>query len=208
MAAVVRAVVLDRPQPRGGGHPCGGRIRPDHGGHCPHLCCLLGEGDDPRHDAWRGATRLGEASSSRLVSRGEQGREMTKINVIQPGTIEAPPGEIPFLLLPERNTFQARATRLSALAEHHDLADYLRFLVALAGAQHESMSLVRRVRLPEAQKLQRCREHGMPPLGTRGWGPDPGWRGGVPRFPPGLQTRAPPGAARAPIPPRQNTGHA
>src|SRR2546428_344757 len=101
MAAVVRAVVLDRPQPHGGGHPFGVRIRSDVGHHCPHLCRLLGKGDDPRHDTWRGATRLGEASSSRLVSRGEQGREMTKINVIQPGTIEAPPGEIPFLPLPE-----------------------------------------------------------------------------------------------------------
>ena len=62
---------------------------------------------------------------------------MTKINVIQPGTIEAPPGEIPFLLLPERNVFQARAARLNALAEGHALADYLLFLAALARAQHE-----------------------------------------------------------------------
>ena len=101
---------------------------------------------------------------------------MTKITVIQPGTIEAPPGEIPFLLLPERNTFQARAARLSALAEGHALADYLRFLAALARAQHESLSLFRDVRLPEAQELERCREHGMPPLGTRGWDRDPVWR--------------------------------
>jgi len=101
---------------------------------------------------------------------------MTKINVIQPGTIEAPPGEIPFLLLPERNTFQARAARLSALAEGHALADYLRFLAALARAQHESLSLFRDVLLPEAQELERCREHGMPPLGTRGWNRDPVWR--------------------------------
>jgi len=101
---------------------------------------------------------------------------MTKITVIQPGTIEAPPGEIPFLLLPERNTFQARAARLNALAEGHALADYLRFLAALARAQHESLALFRRVRLPEAQELERCREHGMPPLGTRGWDRDPVWR--------------------------------
>ncbi len=101
---------------------------------------------------------------------------MTKINVIQPGTIEAPPGEIPFLLLPERNTFQSRAARLSALAEGHALADYLRFLAALARAQHGSLSLFRHVLLPEAQELERCREHGMPPLGTRGWDRDPVWR--------------------------------
>ena len=101
---------------------------------------------------------------------------MTKVNVIQPGTIEAPPGDMPFLLLPERNTFQARASRLRALAEGHALADYLRFLAALARAQHESLSLFRRVLLPEAQELERCREHGMPPLGTRGWDRDPVWR--------------------------------
>ena len=101
---------------------------------------------------------------------------MTKINVIQPGTIEAPPGEIPFLLLPERNTFQARAARLSTLAEDHALADYLRFLAALARAQYGSLFLFRHVLLPEAQELERCREHGMPPLGTRGWNRDPVWR--------------------------------
>ncbi len=101
---------------------------------------------------------------------------MTKINVIQPGTIEAPPSDIPFLLLPERNAFQARAARLSALAEGHALADYLRFLARLARAQHESISLLRDVRLPDTQELERCREHGMPPLGTRGWDRDPVWR--------------------------------
>src|SRR5438105_10369541 len=101
---------------------------------------------------------------------------MTKINVIQPGTIEAPPGEIPFLLLPERNAFQARAARLSALAEGHALADYLRFLAALAHAQHEAISLFSDVAVPDAQQLELCREHGMPPLGTRGWVRDSTWR--------------------------------
>jgi len=101
---------------------------------------------------------------------------MTQINVIQPGTIETPPGDIPFLLLPERSIFQTRAARLSALAEGHALADYLRFLAALARAQHESLSLFRGVLPPEAQELERCREHGMPPFGIRGWDRDPVWR--------------------------------
>src|SRR2546430_15538484 len=56
------------------------------------------------------------------------------------------------------------------------MTDSLRSLAALAGAKHESMSLFRRVRLPEAQELERCREHGMPPLGMRGWDRDPVWR--------------------------------
>jgi FdhE protein len=124
---------------------------------------------------------------------------MTKINVIQPGTIEAPPGDIPFLLLPERNTFQARAARLSALAEGHALADYLRFLAALAGAQHESMSLFRRVWLPEAQELERCREHGLPPLGGRGWNRDPVWREALRAILTQLEAGALPEAGRATI---------
>src|SRR3989442_6873957 len=124
---------------------------------------------------------------------------MTKINVIQPGTIEAPPGEIPFLLMPERNVFQARAARLNALAEGHALADYLRFLAALARAQHESLSLFRRVLLPEAQELERCREHGMPPLGTRGWNRDPVWREAVGFILPELQDGGLPGGSPPPI---------
>src|SRR5437016_10603879 len=124
---------------------------------------------------------------------------MTKINVIQPGTIEAPPGDIPFLLLPERNVFQARAARLSALAEGHALADYLQFLAPLARAQHESMALFRGVRLPEAQQLERCREHGMPPLGTRGWDRDPVWREALRCILAELEAGALPEASRATI---------
>src|SRR2546422_8246704 len=133
---------------------------------------------------------------------------MTKINVIQPGTIEAPPGEIPFLLLPERNTFQARAARLSGLVEGHALADYLRFLAALARAQHESLSLFRDVLLPEAQELERCREHGMSPLGTRGWNRDPVWREAVLCILTEIETRALPEGARAPVARLKGTGDA
>ncbi len=124
---------------------------------------------------------------------------MTNINVLQPGTIEAPPGEIPFLLLPDRNAFQARAARLSALAEGHALAEYLRFLAALARAQHASMALFRQVRLPEAHELERCREHGMPPLGTRGWDRDPVWREALHRILTELEAGALPEATRATI---------
>ncbi len=119
--------------------------------------------------------------------------------VIQPGTIEAPAGEIPFLLLPERNAFQTRAARLSVLAEGHALADYLRFLAALARAQHESLSLFRHVPLPEAQQLERCREHGLPPLGTQGWTRDPAWREALRRILTQLEAGALPEAARATI---------
>ena len=119
--------------------------------------------------------------------------------VIQPGTIEAPAGEIPFLLLPQCNAFQARAERLSALAEGHALADYLRFLAALARAQHESLSLFRHVPLPDAQQLERCREHGLPSLGTRAWVRDPVWREALRGILTQLEAGALPEAARATI---------
>lgn len=124
---------------------------------------------------------------------------MTKINVLQPGALEAPPGDIPFMLLPERSVFQARAARLSALAEGHALAEYLRFLAALARAQHASLALFRQVLPPGAQELERCREHGMPPLGARGWNRDPAWREALRFILAELEAGALPGAARAAI---------
>src|SRR2546430_5029129 len=79
------------------------------------------------------------------------------------------------------------------------MTDSLRSLAALAGAKHESMSLFRRVRLPEAQELERCREHGMPPLGTRGWDRDPVWREALRCILTELEAGALPDAARATI---------
>jgi FdhE protein len=119
--------------------------------------------------------------------------------VIQPGTIETPAGEIPFLRLPERNLFQARAERLNSLAEGHVLADYLRFLAALARAQHDSLSLFRQVSLPDSLQLERCREHGMPPLGTGAWARDPIWVEALHRILAELETRTIPAAACATI---------
>ncbi len=124
---------------------------------------------------------------------------MTKLNVIQPGTIETPPGDIPFLLLPERNVFQTRAARLDTLAEGHTLAEYLRFLAALARAQHASLALFRHVRPPEARELARCREHGMPPLGARGWDRGPVWREALRRILTELEVGALPEATRETI---------
>ena len=130
---------------------------------------------------------------------------MTNINVIQPGTIEAPPGEIPFLLLPERSAFQARAERLSGLAGGHALADYLRFLAALATAQHEAMSVFREVPLPGPEEIERCREHGLPTLGTMGWLRDPMWHEALRCILTELEAGALPEATRATIARLKNT---
>lgn len=119
--------------------------------------------------------------------------------VIQPGTIEPPAGEIPFLRLPERNLFQARAERLSSLAEGHALADYLRFLAALARAQHESLLLFRHASLPDVQQLERCRKYGLPPLGTRAWARDPVWCEALRHILASLESGALPAAAQATI---------
>lgn len=124
-------------------------------------------------------------------------------NIIEPGEIAPPSGALPFLRLPERDLFQTRAARLDSLAAGHALGDYLRFLAALARAQHAALSLVREaatatslsrgprtrvpavppimspigdVPLPDSETLQRCREHGMAPLGAQAWTRAPVWR--------------------------------
>lgn len=97
-------------------------------------------------------------------------------HIIEPGEIAPPSGELPFLRLPERDLFQTRAARLDSLAAGHALGDYLRFLADLARAQHAALSLVRDVPLPDSATLQRCRAHGMAPLGAQVWKRDPIWR--------------------------------
>jgi FdhE protein len=95
--------------------------------------------------------------------------------IVQPGTIEPPAGALPVLVLPQRNLFETRAARLSALAADHPLADYLNLLALLARAQHAALALVRAVPLPSAQQLARCREHRLPPL-DHAWTRAPVWR--------------------------------
>jgi len=119
--------------------------------------------------------------------------------IIEPGTLERPAGELPFLRLPERVLFQTRAERLSALAESHALGDYLRFLAAVARAQHTGLGLVRDVPLPATEQLARCREHGLPPLGTQGWTRAPVWRAVLRHILASLESTPMPEPARAAI---------
>ena len=97
-------------------------------------------------------------------------------DVIEPGTIEAPVGQLPVLRLPDRSVFSSRSQRLHALAHGHSLGEYLEFLAALAEAQGEALALVSDVPLPSTVLLDRCREHGLPPLGVQGWSRAPAWR--------------------------------
>ncbi|MBI3574481.1 MAG: formate dehydrogenase accessory protein FdhE [Gammaproteobacteria bacterium] len=119
--------------------------------------------------------------------------------IIAPGEIAPSSGEPPFLRLPERDLFQTRAARLDSLAAGHALGDYLRFLAALARAQHSALARVRAVPLPDSEQMQRCRAHGMAPLGAQVWKRDPVWREALRQILAALEPGALPEAARAAI---------
>ncbi len=98
-------------------------------------------------------------------------------SIVQPGEIEPPAGEIPFLHLPERNRiFRARAARLRALAHHHAVQDYLHFIANICDAQQAALTLFPHVPLPSPANLKLCREHGMPPLSVQGWPRHASWQ--------------------------------
>ncbi|NWG85954.1 MAG: formate dehydrogenase accessory protein FdhE [Hydrogenophilaceae bacterium] len=96
--------------------------------------------------------------------------------ILQPGQIEGASGDIPELRLPSADLFGNRARRLRQLAEGHSLADYLRFLAALAEAQQLAVGQLGDLPLPSAGQLEQCRAHHMPPLTPAGWARDPIWR--------------------------------
>lgn len=120
-------------------------------------------------------------------------------SVVEPGTLEPPAGEIPFLRLPERDLFSMRAARLDALATGHALGDYLRLLAALARGQQAALLGIGEVTLPRGEQLTRCREHGLPPLGAQGWTRAPAWRAALRQMLASLASTPMPEAARAAI---------
>lgn len=100
--------------------------------------------------------------------------------ILQPGEIEAPKGDIPFLRIPGgRDVFASRARRFHALAANHVLADYLRFMGRLAQAQQAALDEFPLVPLPAEKQIELCRQHGLPPLGAHGWRRDWAWRAGL-----------------------------
>lgn len=97
--------------------------------------------------------------------------------ILQPGQIEAPAGNIPFLRMPARDTlFKDRAVRFRQLAVSHKMGDFLEFMAGLAEAQHAALAHFPEVPLPDAAQLALSREHGMPALAARTWPRDPAWR--------------------------------
>lgn len=122
--------------------------------------------------------------------------------ILQPGEIELPKGDIPFLRLPDRlDVFASRARRFHGLARGHALGDYLAFMGRLAQAQQSALDDFPLVPLPAAEHVELCRQHGLPPLGTQGWRRDWAWRAGLQQIlasmrGPGLPTAADKALAR------------
>jgi FdhE protein len=96
--------------------------------------------------------------------------------ILEPGQIEAPAGEIRFVLLPGSDLFSRRAGRLRHLSESHSLGDYLAFLALLADAQQAALNLFHSLSPPDPREQAICREHGMPLLDASSWKRTPDWR--------------------------------
>ncbi len=102
---------------------------------------------------------------------------MSTTAILQPGEIEPPVGEIPFLYIPARDSvFRERAVRLRALAQGHVMQEFLLFMADLTDAQHAALAVLAQVPLPSAAQTALGREHGMPPLSVQSWPRDAAWQ--------------------------------
>ena len=87
---------------------------------------------------------------------------------------------IPFLRLPERSTvFAERAARLRELAPGSPMEGYLEFIADVADEQQAFLSDMPSVRLPSAPDIEKCNEHGMPPLNFQTHARDAQWCNGL-----------------------------
>ncbi|KAF2395159.1 formate dehydrogenase accessory protein FdhE [Pseudomonas frederiksbergensis] len=84
--------------------------------------------------------------------------------ILEPGQIEAAASSPPFLHLPPRNLFTLRAQGLERLAEGHPLADYLRLMAGLCHLQQEMLDDLPVDELPDAERVNVCQQHGLPPF--------------------------------------------
>ncbi|MDN3221402.1 formate dehydrogenase accessory protein FdhE [Pseudomonas nunensis] len=84
--------------------------------------------------------------------------------ILEPGQIEAAASSPPFLHLPPRNLFTLRAQGLERSAEGHPLADYLRLMAGLCHLQQEMLDDLPVDELPDAERLNVCQQHGLPPF--------------------------------------------
>jgi len=93
----------------------------------------------------------------------------TEARILEPGQIEAPAGQIRFIIPAERDLFARRAERFRHLSHGNPLGDYLAFLALVADAQQEALNRFPALPQTDPDELALCREHGMPLLSTSSW---------------------------------------
>ena len=84
--------------------------------------------------------------------------------ILEPGEIEAAASSPPFLHLPPHNLFMLRAQRLERLADGHPLAEYLHLIAGLCRVQQQILDDPPSTAPLDEQRLEVCRQHGMPPF--------------------------------------------
>ncbi|WP_285355815.1 formate dehydrogenase accessory protein FdhE [Pseudomonas sp. lyk4-R2A-10] len=84
--------------------------------------------------------------------------------ILEPGEIEAAASSPPFLHLPPHNLFMLRAQRLERLADGHPLAEYLHLIAGLCRVQQQILDAPPSTAPLDEQRLEVCRQHGMPPF--------------------------------------------
>ncbi len=118
--------------------------------------------------------------------------------ILQPGEIERPAGDIPFIHMPERGAvFRDRAARLRTLAAGHTMGRFLLFAADLCDAQQAMLDVFPEVPLPSNAQLALCREHGMPPLSVQSWTRDAVWHDVLREIAGRVQGNAPPASREA-----------
>ncbi len=93
----------------------------------------------------------------------------TNVRILEPGQIEAPRGEIPFLFPPQGDVFARRAERLRQLSKKNALGEYLSFLALLSDAQQEALDIFPDQSLPASDELIRRCEEGKPLFDAQTW---------------------------------------
>lgn len=99
--------------------------------------------------------------------------------ILEPGQLEPPAGQIPFLYLPAQGLFRRRGDRLRQLSNGNALGEYLQFLALLADAQQIALEGLPAPVLPSPDEARLCRQHGMPLFSAASWPREPIWREGL-----------------------------
>ena len=86
------------------------------------------------------------------------------------GGVKAPE---PLVLPDPRTRFAATAARLRALSDGHAMVAWLRFMAAVAHAQHEAVAAIELLAPPDSALIQQSVEARLPPLAADGHRRDP-----------------------------------